>query len=119
LIVRRVKKQIPTQTQPGDQVEIITRPDGTKVRRIRRAKKPESSNSTASGNSANSSSLDSHLRSTASTSRGSASVAGDMVEGQIYIRADGKKYVKTVVLCFMLFDRRNFLTNISAFSSMI
>ena len=59
------------------------------MRRIRRAKKPEGSNSITSGNDA---SLDSHLRSTATPMRGSsASVAGDMAEGEIYVRADGKK----------------------------
>ena len=88
-IVRRVKKSA-TQAQPGDQVEIITRPDGTKVRRIRRAKKPESAVSDASQNG----SLGSLLGSGGGSSRGSsATVAGDMAEGEIYIRADGKKYV--------------------------
>ena len=84
--VRRVKKH--TQAQPGDQVEIITRPDGTKVRRIRRVKKPEGSNSTTSGNDI---SLDSHLSRSSAKKGSSASVAGDMVEGEIYVRADGKK----------------------------
>lgn len=83
LIVRRVKKA--SQAQPGDQVEIITRPDGTKVRRIRRAKKPEGSNSSGP-------SLGSHLQSGGSPKKGtSASVPGDMGSGDIYIRADGKK----------------------------
>ena len=85
-LVRRVKKS--TQAQPGDQVEIITRPDGTKVRRIRRAKKSEGSNSTAAGPT----SLASHLRSAGNSKKGSsASVPGDMGSGEIYTRADGKK----------------------------
>lgn len=87
LLVRRVKKSA-TQAQPGDQVEIITKPDGTKVRRIRRAKKPDSSNSDASKNG----SLGSLLGSGGGSRSGSsATVAGDMTEGEIYVRADGKK----------------------------
>jgi hypothetical protein len=83
-IVRRVKKPV-TSAQPGDQVEIITRPDGTKVRRIRRAKKPEGSSGPPS--------LASHLGGSAGTPKkgSSASVPGDMGSGDIYIRADGKK----------------------------
>ena len=82
-LVRRVKKS--TQAQPGDQVEIITRPDGTKVRRIRRAKK---SDATSSGPP----SLGSHLGSTGTPKKGSsASVPGDMGLGEVYTRADGKK----------------------------
>jgi len=71
-------------------VEIMTRPDGTKERSNRRVKKSEGSNSTTSGNGA---SLDSHLRSTATTTKkgSSASLPGDMVEGEIYVRSDGKK----------------------------
>lgn len=85
-MVRRVRK--PTQAQPGDQVEIITRPDGTKVRRIRRAKQPEESSSTVQ----NGSSLSAMLGSAEPKRLGSsATVAGDMAEGEIYIRADGKK----------------------------
>jgi hypothetical protein len=88
-LVRRVKKPV-TQALPGDQVEIITRPDGTKVRRIRRAKKPESSDSNASQIE----SLESFLGSAAGSMSGSsATVAGDYAEGEIYIRADGKKCV--------------------------
>jgi hypothetical protein len=88
-LVRRVKKPV-TQALPGDQVEIITRPDGTKVRRIRRAKKPESVDSNASSIV----SLESFLGSAnASMPGSSATVAGDYAEGEIYIRADGKKYV--------------------------
>lgn len=86
--VRRVRK--PTQAQPGDQVEIITRPDGTRVRRIRKARQPVESNTATSGNGGL---LDSHLQSNgASGPRGSsATVGGEMPEGEIYIRADGKK----------------------------
>lgn len=85
-MVRRVRK--PTQAQPGDQVEIITRPDGTKVRRIRRAKQPEETNSTIE----NGSSLGAMLGSAEPRRLGSsATVSGDMAEGEIYIRADGKK----------------------------
>lgn len=75
-----------SQVQPGDQVEIITRPDGKKVRRIRRAKKPAEESSGAP-------SLASHLGSAAGTPKkgSSASVPGDMGSGDIYIRADGKK----------------------------
>jgi len=51
-------------------VEIITRPDGTRVRRVRRAKQPQGSNSVVSG---------------------SASVAGNTTAGEVYTRADGKK----------------------------
>jgi hypothetical protein len=81
-----------TKAQPGDQVEIITRPDGTKVRRIRRAKQPEEESSSSAQE--NGVSLGSHLGSSASAKQGSsATVAGDMAEGEIYIRADGKKYV--------------------------
>jgi hypothetical protein len=88
--VRRVKKPM-TKAQPGDQVEIITRPDGTKVRRIRRAKKPEDSSSSLAENGV---SLESHLGISVSSRQGSsATVAGDMADGEIYIRADGKKYV--------------------------
>jgi hypothetical protein len=77
-----------TQVQPGDQVEIITKPDGTKVRRIRRAKKPETSDSNASQNG----SLGNFLGSgTGGKTGSSATVAGDYGEGEIYIRADGKK----------------------------
>ncbi len=74
-----------SQVQPGDQVEIITRPDGKKVRRIRRAKKAEESSGAPS--------LGSHLGSSAGTPKkgSSASVPGDMGSGDIYIRADGKK----------------------------
>ena len=91
VLVRRVKKPM-TKAQPGDQVEIITRPDGTKVRRIRRAKQPdEESSSSAQENGV---SLGSHLGVPASAKQGSsATVSGDMTEGEIYIRADGKKYV--------------------------
>jgi hypothetical protein len=84
--VRRVRK--PTPAQPGDQVEIITRPDGTKVRRIRRAKQPEESNSTVE----NATSLNALLGASEAGRMGSsATVSGDMAEGEIYIRADGKK----------------------------
>ena len=40
--VRKIKREVrkPTALQPGDKVEIITRPDGKKVRRIKRVKKP-------------------------------------------------------------------------------
>ncbi len=73
--------------QPGDQVEIITRPDGKKVRRIRRAKKP-------TGGSSGPPSLASHLSSSASSPKkgSSASVPGDIGSGgDVYVRADGKK----------------------------
>ena len=89
--VRRVKK--PAAAQPGDQVEIITRPDGTKVRRIRRAKPAAGANAGEGGDK----SLDGFLSSGAPAKAiGNASVAGDMLhrsdaEGEIYIRADGKK----------------------------
>jgi hypothetical protein len=84
LIVWRLKKPVPS-AQHGDPLEIITRPDGTKVRRIRRAKKPEASSGPPS--------LASHLGgSTGTPNKGSsASVAGDMGNGDIYTRADGKK----------------------------
>lgn len=84
--VRRVMK--PTQAQPGDQVEIITRPDGTKVRRIRRAKQPEQSDSTVENGTSLSAMLGS---SDAGMIGSSATVSGDAAEGEIYIRADGKK----------------------------
>ncbi|KAG7361625.1 subunit CCDC53 of endosome WASH complex [Nitzschia inconspicua] len=85
--VRRVKKPV-SQAQPGDEVEIITRPDGTKVRRIRRAKKTEGSDPGVSQNG----SLGNFLGAGgASKSGSSATVAGDYAEGEIYIRADGKK----------------------------
>lgn len=88
-----MKKPV-SQAQPGDQVEIITKPDGTKVRRIRRAKNPETSDSNASQNG----SLGTFLGSgTGSKAGSSATVAGDYAEGEIYIRADGKKYVLKVV----------------------
>ena len=81
--MRRVKKI--TQAQPGDQVEIITRPDGTKVRRIRRAKKADAINN-------GSPSLGSHLGSTGTLKKGSsASVPSDFGLGEVYTRADGKK----------------------------
>jgi hypothetical protein len=84
--VRRVKKPI-TQAQPGDQVEIITRPDGTKVRRIRRAKKPDEPASDENG------SLGNFLGSVSGGPKtgSSATVAGEMAEGEIYINADGKR----------------------------
>lgn len=87
--VRRVKKV--SAAQPGDEVEIITRPDGTKVRRIKRAKKPPEGDEAGK-------SLDGFLGSAqpVKKSGGAASVSGDMLhsqdsQGEIYIRADGKK----------------------------
>lgn len=81
-------KKPATQAQPGDQVEIITKPDGTKVRRIRRSKKPEGSDSNADQNG----SLGSFLGSGSTTKTGSsATVAGDYAGGEVYVRADGKK----------------------------
>lgn len=86
--VRRVKK--PSQVQPGDQVEIVTRPDGTKVRRIRRAKKPPEVATASQGS--DSASLGGFLGSLGVEKKGSsATVAGDMAEGEIYVRADGIK----------------------------
>lgn len=85
--MRRVKKPV-TQAQPGDQVEIITKPDGTKVRRIRRAKKPEGQDSNASLNGSLGSFL---VQGSTSNNGSSATVAGDYADGEIYIRADGKK----------------------------
>jgi hypothetical protein len=83
-IVWHLKKPVPS-AQPGDPVEIITRPDGTKVRRIRRAKKPKGSSGPLS--------LASHIGESAGTPKrgSSASLAGDMGSDDIYIRDDGKK----------------------------
>eukprot|EP00339_Tiarina_fusa_P012646 CAMPEP_0117009208 /NCGR_PEP_ID=MMETSP0472-20121206/8431_1 /TAXON_ID=693140 ORGANISM="Tiarina fusus, Strain LIS" /NCGR_SAMPLE_ID=MMETSP0472 /ASSEMBLY_ACC=CAM_ASM_000603 /LENGTH=1991 /DNA_ID=CAMNT_0004711433 /DNA_START=103 /DNA_END=6075 /DNA_ORIENTATION=- len=91
--VRRVRKP----TAPSDDnVEIITRPDGTKVRRIKKTKAapPQKSKSLAVGaTSGLSGFLDSSASSQPTTNfSGSHSVAGDQhLDGEIYVRPDGKK----------------------------
>ena len=102
--VRRVRK---SSLNSDANVEIITRPDGTKARRIRKTKPSDDSikssnlkeTSTSTGPSPKkiartlSGFLDtdgsSHMKSRFS---GSHSVAGDKyADGEIYVRADGKK----------------------------
>merc|ERR1711937_945922 len=66
----------------------ITRPDGTKVRRIRRAKKSEGAKSSGPP------SLGDHLGSAGPAKKkslGAQSLPGDMASGDVYVRADGKK----------------------------
>ena len=107
--VRRVlKKPASAASSTDENVEIITRPDGTKVRRIRRTKPTESP---AEGDPAPVSSEEAEKKSGGLSGfldrgapakpkgfSGSHSVAGDQLasrpkaqEGEIYIRADGKK----------------------------
>ena len=100
--VRRVKKSSASSVGGDDNSEIITKPDGTKVRRIRKAK--------ASGGSSSSSVAESTMqeqqtsggglsgflgkspKGSKSKFSGSHSVGGDQhLEGEIYVRADGKK----------------------------
>ncbi|KAL3921977.1 MAG: hypothetical protein SGILL_002455 [Bacillariaceae sp.] len=99
--VRRVKKSSASSVSGDDSSEIITKPDGTKVRRIRKTK--------ASGGSSSSSVVESTTKeqpasggglagffgkspkSSKSRFSGSQSVGGDHLEGEIYVRADGKK----------------------------
>eukprot|EP00529_Nitzschia_sp_RCC80_P002260 CAMPEP_0113508630 /NCGR_PEP_ID=MMETSP0014_2-20120614/37128_1 /TAXON_ID=2857 /ORGANISM="Nitzschia sp." /LENGTH=1734 /DNA_ID=CAMNT_0000404373 /DNA_START=378 /DNA_END=5580 /DNA_ORIENTATION=- /assembly_acc=CAM_ASM_000159 len=115
--VRRVKKSSLSSSSSvaggEEQVEIITRPDGTKVKRIRRIKPKDGSASSVSNGTSSTAAKDSSSTSEKSDSiksglsgfigssspsatkkkfSGSHSVAGDKhVEGEIYVRADGKK----------------------------
>lgn len=91
--VRRVLKK-PAAAAEGENVEIITREDGTKVRRIRKVKR--ASGSPDKGGL--SGFLDSGNSGPTKRVSGTQSVSGDMMrsssgddEGEIYIRADGKK----------------------------
>lgn len=103
--VRRVKKSSSGASVTGDDhSEIITRPDGTKVRRIRKPKQSEGSSSslveesstTESAPTTKKGGLSGFLGNSTPTPRskfsGSHSVGGDQhLEGEIYVRADGKK----------------------------
>eukprot|EP00934_Nitzschia_sp_Nitz4_P001588 Nitzschia sp. Nitz4//scaffold64_size103689//38157//44477//NITZ4_004432-RA/size103689-processed-gene-0.77-mRNA-1//1//CDS//3329556118//1588//frame0 len=91
--VRRVKRS--TVAASDENSEIITRPDGTKVRRIRKPKPADGSTPTsADGSNAG---LSGFLeagspKGSSKPKLGSNSVAGDQhLEGEIYIRPDGKK----------------------------
>jgi ribosomal protein L24E len=102
--VRRVRKS----STSDENVEIITRPDGTKARRIRKTK-PEGDSALPLSRSAESTTSTEPSRKKVERSlsgffnndespnakpnfSGSHSVAGDQhAEGEIYIRADGKK----------------------------
>jgi ribosomal protein L24E len=107
--VRRIKKSSgasvsgSTSVSGDDNVEIVTRPDGTKVRRIR---KPKSADGSVAESTTGSTKTESTPRSSGGLSgflgqgsseskprfSGSHSVAGDQhLEGEIYVRADGKK----------------------------
>lgn len=97
--VRRVKKSSSGASVTGDDhSEIITRPDGTKVRRIRKPKQSEGSSSSLAEESPTTKKggLSGFLGNSTPTPRskfsGSHSVGGDQhLEGEIYVRADGKK----------------------------
>lgn len=95
--VRRVKKSI-SSAGLDDNVEIITRPDGTKVKRSRKPKgdsdeAPKRSASTSAAPDGLSGFLEgSSSGQPKSKFRGSHSVAGDQrLEGEVYVRSDGKK----------------------------
>ena len=115
--VRRVKKSSLSSSSSvaggEEQVEIITRPDGTKVKRIRRLKPKDGNASSVSNGTSSTVARDPSTTSEKSDSNqsglsgfigssspggtkkkfsGSHSVAGDKhLEGEIYVRADGKK----------------------------
>lgn len=103
--VRRVKKSSSSASVTGDDnSEIITRPDGTKVRRIRKPKQTEGSSSSVAEEStktettetSNKGGLSGFLGRSPPNAKpkfsGSHSVGGDQhLEGEIYVRADGKK----------------------------
>jgi ribosomal protein L24E len=100
--VRRVKKSSASSVSGDDNNEIIVKPDGTKVRRIRKTKALEDSSSssvvdpTTREKTASGSGLAGFLGNSPLSSKskfsGSHSVAGDQyLEGEIYVRADGKK----------------------------
>jgi hypothetical protein len=120
--VRRVKKSSLSSSSssvgPDESFEIITRPDGTKVKRILRVKPVDTTSSATNGTStttytpnegqtnddssptdnsnASKSGLSGFLSSSPTGKKkqfsGSHSVAGDQhLEGEIYLRADGKK----------------------------
>lgn len=100
--VRRVKKSSASSVSGDDSSEIITKADGTKVRRIRKTKASGGSSSsvaeltkteeTASGIGGLSGFLGKGASSSKPKFSGSQSVGGDQrLEGEIYVRADGKK----------------------------
>jgi hypothetical protein len=103
--VRRIKKPSSGNSVTGDDnSEIITRPDGTKVRRIRKPKQLDGSSSSVVEESSNNEPtsrigkfglagfLGRGTPSPQSRFSGSHSVACDQhLEGEIYLRADGKK----------------------------